>query len=208
MKISRPLDRILDNEAKVKILRFLIKTNAQWNGRQIAKEIGITPATAHKVLHSLFEEGVLMLKNVGKTHIYSLKEDSYIVSSLLKPLFANEEMVLNSIVETIRRKIASSDIKKYISSVVIFGSVNLRLERPTSDIDLAVIIKDKNKRQEVFALFEDIDKKISLEFGNTISPYINTESEFRIKYKNGLGIAKNIVKSNKLIFGKRIESIL
>jgi len=208
MKISRPLDKILDNEAKIKILRFLIKTNAQWNGRQIAKEIGVTPATAHKALHSLYKEGVLVLRNVGKTHIYSLKEDNYLVSGLLRPLFAKEDKVLKKIIEIIRRKINSSDIKKSIISVVLFGSVNLRTDRPASDIDLAVIIKDKNKRREVDILFEDIDKKISSEFGNTVSPYVNTEAELKSKYKKGLEVVKDILKSKKFIYGKKIETIL
>ena len=207
MKINSPLDKILDNEAKVKILRFLIKTKAEWNGRQIAKEVGVTPATAHKALYGLYGEGVLLLRNVGKTHIYSLKKDNYLVSNLLEPLFAKEDRMFNNIIEIIRKKISASSIKKAITSVALFGSVNLRTERPTSDIDLAVLIKDAGSKQKVSILFEDIDKKVSKEFGNTISPYINTEAEFKVKCKKGLGVIKNILKSSRLIYGKELKHI-
>lgn len=95
MKITNPLDKILDNEAKVKILRFLFKTNAEWNGRQIAREIKITPTTAHKALQGLNREGVLILRNMGKTHVYTLNKDNFVVSELLKPLFDNEKRILN-----------------------------------------------------------------------------------------------------------------
>jgi predicted transcriptional regulator len=147
MKISDPLDKILDNETKIKILRFLVRTNAQWNGRQIAKEIGVTPATAHKALHGLHKGGVVILQNVGRTHIYNLNDNNYLVANLL-----------------------------------------LHKDRPTSDIDLAVIVRDKEVKKEAENLFEKIDKRVSLEFGNTISPYINTEAEFMTKHKKGLGV--------------------
>ena len=208
MKLTNPLDKILNNETKVKILRFLFKTNAEWNGRQIAREIGVTPATTHKALRSLNREGVLLLRNLGKTHIYTLKRNNFTVSNMLKSLFANEEKILDSIFGIIRRRISASSIKKDIVSVVLFGSVSLHKERSTSDIDIAVIVKDLKTKQATELLFEDIDKRISEEFGNTISAYINTVLEFKSKYKKGLAIIKNILKSNKLIYGKPPERII
>jgi predicted nucleotidyltransferase/biotin operon repressor len=208
MKLTNPLDKILNNETKVKILRFLFKTKAEWNGRQIARELGVTPATTHKALQSLNKEGVLLLRNIGKTHVYTLKRNNFTVSNMLKPLFAKEEKILDSIFSIIRRKISASSIKKGIVSVVLFGSVNLHKERSTSDIDIAVIVKDLKTKQATELLFEDIDKRISEEFGNTISAYINTVLEFKSKYKKGLAVIKNIIKSNKLIYGKLPERIV
>lgn len=208
MKITNTLDKILDNKAKVKILRFLFKTNAEWNGRQIAKEIGVTPATTHKALQSLNKEGVLLLRNIGKTHVYTLKHNNFTVSNILKPLFYKENKILDSIFGIIRRKISASSIKKGIVSVVLFGSVNLRKERPTSDIDIMAIVTDLKSKHKAELLFEEIDKKISEEFGNTISAYINTVLEFKSKYKKGLAVIKNIIKSNKLIYGKPPERII
>ena len=208
MKISDSLNTILDNQAKVKILRFLIKTTGQWNGRQIAKEIGVTPATAHKALQGLYREGVLILRNVGKTHLYNLNEGVYLVSDLLRPLFAKEDKVLNSIVNTIRKKIAASNIKGDIVSVSLFGSVSLHKERPASDIDLAVIIRDGGNRQEVDSLFEEIDKEISSKFGNTVSPYINTGAGFRAKHEKKLAVIKSILDSNERIYGKAAKEII
>lgn len=208
MKISDSLNKILDNEAKIKILRFLIKTTGQWNGRQIAKEIGVTPATTHKALKGLYKEGVLILRNVGKTHLYNLNEGAYLVSDLLQPLFAKEDKVLNNIIETIRKKISASNINKDILSVSLFGSVNLAKEQPTSDIDLAVIIQNSKSQQKAESLFEEIDKEISSKFGNTVSSYINTKTEFRAKYKKRLAVIKNILNNNKRIYGKEVREIL
>jgi len=68
-------------------------------------------------------------------------------------------------------------------------------ERPYSDIDLAIIVEDAQVKTKVEILFEAIDRNISKKFGNTISPYINTKTEFKAKHKKKLDIIKNILKS-------------
>lgn len=208
MKITKPLDNILNTEIRTRILRFLCRTGAEWNGRQIAKEIGVTPKSAHMALSALEGERVLLLRNMGKTHIYTLNEKNYIVSDLLKPLFLKEDMALNKITGIIRRNLFASKIGDSVLSVSLFGSVNVRRDHSASDIDLAVIIRDIRAKSKVEKLFEKIDRKVSEKFGNTISPYINTKAEFRAKYGEKLEIVKNMLKSNTLIYGARLERML
>jgi len=208
MKFTKPLDTILNTEAKTRILRFLCRTNAEWNGSQIAREIGITPAATHAALSALEREGVLELRNMGKTHVYRLKEDSFLVSNLLKPLFAKEDKILDTIIGMIKRKILSSKAKKEIISAALFGSVTVRKERPASDIDIAVIVENAKAKAVIENLFNEVDAKVSKEFGSTISPYINTRAEFKAKHKKGLGVIKSILKSHTPIYGERLESLL
>lgn len=208
MKITNPLDKILDNGSKIKVLRFLFKTNAEWNGRQIAKEIGVSPATTHKALRELDKEGVLLLHNIGKTHVYTLNQGNFAVVNMLKPLFVTEGKLMAYILGIIRKKAAASNIKNGIFSVALFGSVSARKDNAASDIDLIVIVRDTKIKAAAKFLFEEIDKVISKEFGNTVSAYINTETEFRSKYKKGVAIARNIIKENRLIYGESIERLL
>lgn len=208
MKFTKPLDTILNTETKTRILRFLCKTNAEWNGSQIAKEIGITPAATHAALSALRREGVLELRNMGKTHVYSLKEGSFLVSSLLKPLFANEDKILDTIIDKIKRKILSSKAKKEIVSVALFGSVSVHQENPTSDIDIAAVVENTKAKAVIERLFEEADIKVSREFGNAIAPFINTRAEFKAKHKKGLAVIRNILKSNNLIYGERLQNLL
>lgn len=208
MKFTKPLDSILNTEVKTRILRFLCRTGAEWNGSQIAKEIKITPAATHNALRALQKEGLLTLHNMGKTHVYSLKEDSFLVSNLLKPLFTKEDKILDTIIGLIKRKISGFKAKQDIASVAIFGSVNIRQDRPTSDIDLVVIVENVKAKPAIERLFGELDERISREFGNTLSPYINTLTEFKVKHKKGLAIIKGILKSHNLIYGERLESLL
>jgi predicted nucleotidyltransferase len=208
MRLTKPLDSILNTEVKTKILRFLCRTGAEWNGSQIAKEMGITPAASHNALNELTRQGVIMMRNMGNTHVYTLNTENYIVSDLLKPLYISEDEALNKIIGIIKRNLSSSKIKSKILNVSLFGSVNKGEDHPTSDIDLAVIVSDAKTKSKVEKLFEKIDESVSRKFGNVISPYINTKSEFRAKRKKKLEVVKNILKSHTLIYGERLEKIL
>ncbi len=208
MKITNPLDNILDNEAKVKILRFLFRTDAEWNGRQIAKQIKVTPATTHKALHELYNEGVLLLNNVGRTHLYKLNKSRILVNDILKTLFAKEDKILDNVIAAIKRKAATSQIKKEILSIALFGSVKTKKDHPASDIDIVVIVDNAKVKKEAERLFEKIGEKIADELGNTLSPYINTKAEFKTKNKNNLAVIKNILKYHNTIYGEMLESFL
>lgn len=208
MKITKPLDNILNTEVKTKILRFLCRTGAEWNGTQIAKEIGVTPAASHSALNELTRQGIITMRNMGNTHVYTLNAENYIVSDLLKPLYIKEDDALNKIIGIIKRNLASSKFKGKILSVSLFGSVNKGEDHPTSDIDLAVIVSNAGAKSKVEKLFEKVDANISKRFGNTISPYINTKSEFNAKRKKNLEVVKKILKSHTLIYGERLEKVL
>ena len=208
MKIIKPLDNILNTGVKTRILRFICRTGAEWNGRQIAKEIGVTPKATHTALSALNREKVLLLRNIGKTHVYSLNEGNFLVSKLLKPLFSKEDSIIGDINDMVKRKISVSEGKKGILSVAIFGSISALKDHSASDIDMVVIVKNAEAKAAAGHLFEKIDAKISKEFGNTVSPYINTKAEFRAKHKKGLSVIKDILRSYSLIYGKRPEALL
>ncbi|RKY87518.1 hypothetical protein DRQ11_06020 [candidate division KSB1 bacterium] len=122
MKIHNPLDNILNNEVKVKILRFLCKTEAEWSGRQIAQEIKVSPAATHKALRELNNERVLYLRSVGKSYLYRLNKENLIISELLKPLFEKESKIPSEVYKAIVRNI-SSFVREDIVSIAIFGSL-------------------------------------------------------------------------------------
>jgi len=205
--VHNPLDKILSKETKVKILRFLCKTEAEWSGRQIAKEIKVSPAACHKALRELNNEGALLLRGIEKSNLYSLNKENLIVSDLLKPLYERESKIPDEIYEGIVRNISSLVIKDIVS-IAVFGSVKKRKERPTSDIDLLVLVKNSENKGEVEEDFGKVNEKSISRFGNTVSPYIQTVEEFNLKYKKGLSLIKNILKSHRLLFDTSLEELL
>lgn len=207
MRVHDPLDKILNNELKIKILRFLCKTEAEWSGRQIAQEIKVSPAACHKALRELNNERALLLRSIGRSYLYRLNKENLIISDLLKPLYERESKIPDDVYKAIVRNISSLVIK-HIVSIAVFGSIKKGKERPTSDIDLLVLVKNPEDKRKVEEDFGKVNEKIIGKFGNTISSYIQSIKEFKLKYKKGLALVKNILKSHRLLFGKPLEELL
>ena len=139
MRVHDPLNKILNNEVKVKILRFLCRTEAEWSGRQIAQEIKVSPAAAHKALRELNNERALLLRSVGRSYLYRLNSENFIILELLKPLYEKENKIPEQVYAEIVRNISSLVINDIIS-MAVFGSMKRKKEKSTSDIDLLVLI--------------------------------------------------------------------
>ena len=207
MRVHDPLNKILNNEVKVKILRFLCRTEAEWSGRQIAQEIKVSPAAAHKALRELNNERALLLRSVGRSYLYRLNSENFIILELLKPLYEKENKIPEQVYAEIVRNISSLVINDIIS-MAVFGSMKRKKEKSTSDIDLLVLIKNEESGEKVEEDFGRVNEKIVSRYGNTVAAYIQTLEEFRSKYKKGLALIKNILKFHSLIFGKPLETLL
>ena len=207
MRLTRPLDKILNTEIKVRVLRIFCRSRSELSGRQAAKLVGATPKTAHEVLQSLMKEGLLLMKVVGKTHLFRLNE-ARMMSGLLKGLFADEERLRDRLLKVIVASVKRSSLKDAILSIALFGSVYEKKEGPSSDVDLLVVVKTAQDRKKAEDLFFRIDEQISPRWGNPIAPYVNSLSEFRSKAKNKKGIIAGILGSYQLIYGGRLEKLL
>jgi predicted nucleotidyltransferase len=207
MKVHEPLDKLLNNEVKIKILRFLCNTGAEWSGRQITKEVKVSSAACHKALQELNSVRALLLRSAGRVHLHRLNEANFIALNLLKPLFERDAIIPDEVYKTVIGNISSSVIEDIIS-VAVFGSMKRREEHPTSDIDLLVVVKDEKNKKDVENAFDKVNEKILGEFGNVLSPHVQSIGEFKSKYKRGLALIKDILESHKLLFGEPLERLV
>jgi predicted nucleotidyltransferase len=208
MRLNDPLDTVFGNSVKVRIVRVFCRANTELNGRQVAREVGVTPKTAHRVLQELAGEGVLLMKNVGKAYLFELDKESYLVKEVLKTVFALEKKAAGKIFEAILEEVERSPSKEDIVSMALFGSVHEKKERPGSDIDLLLVVRDAAARGRVSKLFEAIDARTAPVFGRTISAYMNSAAEFRKKAKNKLPVIVNIINSHRLLYGEPLKEVL
>ena len=208
MQINSPLDKILDSETKVRMLRIFCRKGGDASGREMARMVGVTPKTAHEVLQDLLKGGVLMMRSVGRTYLFSLNEKRTIVRDVLKPLFREEDILIESLLQNISSVVKKSSLKDEILSVVLFGSIQEKTERADSDVDLMVIVKTAAMKKRAEDLFSEIDAKLSESWGNLISPYVNSLSEFKSKSKKKVSVIGNVMKSYRLIYGFRLERLL
>lgn len=206
MRITNKLDDILNQPAKVKILRFLFNEQDEHTGRAIARAIAMSPSHTYASLQELKSTGVISLRRKGNAVLYKLKEDNYFVRNLLSPLFGKEKSIYSDIITIIKRYLLKD--KEAVISIAIFGSVAKTQESERSDIDLLIITANSNDKKRMAKLGEELGVKLAKSFNVALSPYILTKNEIMQKYLEGKQIIKSILNNNRLIYGEPLERIL
>lgn len=166
--------------------------------RELARVSGFSHPEVSKVVKQLEESGVLRLQPIGRAYQISLNEESYILRSMIEPMFLAEEETINSLISTIRPFFKN----KKIISVVIFGSVAKGQERETSDVDLLIIAEDRDTANECAA---EASNATVLKFGTALSPLIMDKQKFIRKRNEKL--VKSILESYMFVYGKDLREM-
>ena len=206
MRFHNPLTHILDNQAKTICLRLLCKYPTAISGRQLSKIAEINPTTVNKALNSLIENQVILVRKAGKSHLYELNKTHWLVANILRPMFNREDTLLDDLIKYISERIKKSSIRSEILSVILFGSVHERNEKPTSDIDLFIVVKKAKYKKKAEDLIFDIDAGLMPLVGTGIEPYIKTKEEFKKERRSN--VIQSILKSSRLIWGQNLERLL
>lgn len=206
MKLHNALDRIVGHKVKARILRVICDKNTGWTGRQLAKELAISPTTSSKFLKELVGEGVIFSKGVGRSYLYHLNDRSYVVRNILMPFFEREKDVVDNIVSRVRKAALRSGAK--IKTIAIFGSVAKKSDTSKSDIDILIVISELKDKPRVEASINALSKMIATDFNTAISPYVLSVDQLKKRYKKKAPLIKEIVQSYKLLYGKPLERIL
>jgi len=191
---------VMGSKANVRVLRALVRYRGKvFTVRELAKAADISHPQASKVLKGLESRGVVRLQPIGRAHQVTLNDESYVLKSIIEPLFAAERDTVNSLVFAIRPFFED----RRIVSVAIFGSVARGLERETSDIDLLIVAEDKDLANERAAAATVAALSV---FGHALSPLILDRERFA---KDGNGeLEKSILAHNILVCGRDLKEII
>jgi predicted nucleotidyltransferase len=204
MKLHNALDRIVGHKVKARILRLLCDKDTGWTGRQIARELAISPTTSSKFLKELTGEGVVFAKGVGKAYLYRLNEKSYVVRNILMPFFEREKGIISSINALVKKTALKS---AEIETIATFGSIAKNTDTSRSDVDLLIIIKYPKDKTKVEAGINNLAKGIAINFNTTVSPYILSAKQFKKRYHEKSPLIIEILKSYKLLYGTALERV-
>ena len=207
MRLHQPLDDVLGSESKIRVLRFFCRKGGEWNGRRVAAELAMNPVTTHKALRELHQATILDFRKVGSNFIYSLRDNHYLVRKLLRPLFQHEAGAQERLVQLLRQGF-DARLWSEVVTVAIYGSVARRQERPTSDIDLLVLVKSEEAKRDVRQALDRLWEAVTNEFGNALAPYVNTVREARQKHQRRLSVMRNILHQHQVVWGKPLEEVL
>lgn len=203
MLLDRPLDNILGQYSKVKILRFLIKSQAQLNGREIAKNVGLSHVKAHTALKDLTKNGVVNMRSVGSSLVYWLNEEHFLVKEIIRPAFEKEEDIFCHIVRIILKEINPPRPL----SIILFGSFAKGGASADSDIDIIIIYPHSKNKPLIDRELSEAEKKITSLFGNHLASVSLLVNEFQKKLKKKDAFIDEIIRTGKVIYGKNISEL-
>jgi len=203
MKYSQPLDDLLGQKSKVRILRYLANSGLELNGRQIAYEIGMSPWVCHQALGELQDQGILVMRNVGNTHLYRINREHYLVRELLLPLFQKEQRLLDTVIAAITDGLPAS-----VVSLILYGSVARSEEEPFSDIDILAVTATEEDVPLVEQFFLQKNEAIVPCFGNTLSALVMSSAELSSRLDAGEPLITEILQTGRVIYGARLAEFL
>ena len=203
MLIDSPLDNIFGQYSKVKILRFLVKSQAQLNGREIAKNVGLSHVKAHTALKDLTRHGVVNMRSVGSSLVYWLNEEHFLVKEIIRPAFEKEEGVF----EHIARIVLKAITPPRPLNIILFGSFAKGNASADSDIDIAIVYPTPKNKSLIAKELSEAEKKVPSLFGNHLASVPLAIDEFRKKLKAKDKFINEIVRTGKVIYGKNISEL-
>ncbi len=158
------IEYILSSEEKGRILKFLFARH-DWifSQSEIARELKIPKTTTQRALKMLAEQNIIReIKKKGKINIYQLNKKNYIVRDLLEPLFEKEETIImeksKQFCQKLKNAMKSKNFQDLIKTVILFGSGARDEMRPTSDVDLLILTKDKINPSQKMSLIKAVEK--------------------------------------------------
>ena len=192
-----PLD-VLNSKTKVKIIKFLLTHEASMSEREIASVLKVSHMSVNRTLRELSNMNFVDFVTIGKAHLWRINRKSYafrVLSEMFKGVSDIPEP-LGDLKKILLKKLPKTLIKR----VVLFGSVAEGSERTNSDIDVFILVKDKQSKEKLETQIEKLSNLCFEVYGNRLAPYILTEQE--MKQKKNLKIISEINKGLE-IFPKK-----
>lgn len=202
MQFYQPINNILGQESKVKLLRFLSQYNGQFTGRELARLNSLSHPIVHKSLSQLEEQGLILIKKLGQASLYSLNQKNYLNQKALKPLFQIESQLKKRVFKKLINKL---DFK--ILSIILFGSMSQKKEKASSDIDFLIIIPNKTSIKKIEAKILNLSTEIAKKFGNQLSPIILKLSDFAKKIQKKDKLVNQIITKGHVVYGQSLTEL-
>jgi len=147
-----------------------------------------------KFLILLEKFGVVMCTKIGKVYYYKLNLTNPFTKYILdiitqeKKELNNPDFFILNILREFLYELTNINLEN-LYNVILFGSYAKRTYTKNSDIDVAIILENKNLEEEL--IITDLIEKLNKRFKKEIQPHYYTKKEFEEKKEN---IIKEIIK--------------
>jgi uncharacterized protein len=164
--------------------------------KEIQKFTRIGNKALIKFLMTLEKFEIILVEKIGKSYYYKLNMENIFVNHMLELIHAEKKQLNNpninilGILREFTYELTNIDLDN-IQNVILFGSYAKRTYNDNSDIDIAIILKEKDSNDEL--LITDAIDRINKRFKKEIQPHYYTIKEFDTSSKKS-GLAREILK--------------
>ncbi len=188
------LSGVLGTKSTAKVMEQLLKFPAkEYTGRELASYAGVSQPQTDKALKLLRDHGLVQSRQIGRAYLWKLSEKHFLLN-LLKEIANPLDQAQGIILKNISKKV---DLNK-IDRIVLFGSVARGNERPSSDLDLLVVVKKPNDVLFVKDKMLDVSMELSSVFGNSIMSIVHYSAE--LESMKDYPVFKNIEKEGVRLY--------
>jgi len=189
MRWHNTLDDIFGSVIKTRLLRVLSKTRGTYTGRELARLVGYSHTHTNSALAELEINGLVIRRKAGNSYLYSLNEDSILLSRIIDPAFRIEQGLLQDLANAFFERLG-----KDLISIILFGSVAKGEEREDSDVDLILVVRNDADLDKLEDKVSGISLELAISFGSPISSILVTESEYASKKRRKRAFWRDVAK--------------
>ena len=199
MKFHISLLNLLDSKTKVKIIKFLLTHEASMSEREIASILKVSHMSINRTMRELADMNFVNFVTVGKAHLWRVNRKSYAFKVLYKLI--KEVLETKEPLKDLKQALLKNLPKTLIKRVVLFGSLTKGSERPDSDIDIFIVVKNNQDKQKLEISLEKLSNICLEVYGNRLAPYVLTEKE--VNQKKRLKIISEVNKGLQIFPRKK-----
>lgn len=171
----------------------------------MARATRISHVICSRSLQELSQHGLVKMRKVGRSILYSLNKDHILVGEILLPMFKKEDRLFQSLTKTILGPLSVS----IPISILLFGSqMDEKKARPDSDFDILCVIPDETNLKKFKNEISRTEAQVEIMFGNSVSFLIIKRNEFLRRKRKKDPLILEIEERNRLLFGKSIKEII
>ena len=174
-----------------RVLRLLLAAfDMQYSINNVAKECGLVPNGAYKILKKFEEEGILKAKHIANIKSYSINFDDEKTDNIL------ELALMPKLEGRIKYRLEDfKDLKGITKACILFGSYT-DLKKEPHDMDILFVI-DKGNFKQYKKKLADIEEIVPAK----IHDVLQTEEDFRNNLENKDKVILQILRTGIIFWG-------
>jgi predicted nucleotidyltransferase len=171
--------RVLKSETQLKIIQFLLNHEASMSEREIASVLETSHMSVNRTMRELAQINFVHYSTIGKAHLWKVNRRSFAYKPFVRFFISLKNIPdpLSELKQIVLESLPSSLIKR----LVLFGSISKNEEKPHSDIDLFIMVKNTKDQKKLEKPIEKLSNECLDVFGNRLAPYLLTEKEYNEK---------------------------